>query len=601
MITASYHIEGGDFARAGGASRELKEQLRRIGVEPGIMRRVMIAAYEAEMNVVIHALRGTLWAQVNAGALELEVVDEGPGIIDVEQAMRPGYSTAGPSARALGFGAGMGLPNIRKSSDHFRIDSQVGRGTRVRSTIFLHPGAAAESHGVSTGVLSDRCRGCHSCLKACPTAAVRVRDRHPEILAPLCIDCTECIAACPSGVYGLREISTRDRRERLGPAATLVVPVGFLTGFGGAVDPMAVLEAFEAAGFRAVRFIEEWEKPLRGAAAELTSGRTEENLPTISPLCPAVLNLVAVSFPGLLGQVAPFLSPVEALRDCFRYEALTVVPACPAQQSLLEADSRPGRLEVLSPEGLRALIRPYLRGAGRGDARRGDARRADAGGKDGQAADARRADAGRTGAGRENVLPASFAALPEPADDGLHSFDGNVQVLRAGGMRHVVSILEAAEKGLLGAVGLLELTACAGGCIGSPLFLEDPFIARLRRPLRSAADPAGSPPVPEARVLPRSEALRPRRGVRLDGDMSRAIEKLSRIDALTKSLPGRDCGACGCPSCAALAEDIVLGRSRREQCLFLDQADPADPRPSHAEAESSTAREASSTAKEEPS
>ncbi len=97
----------------------------------------MIASYEAEMNVVIHARTGTLWARLDSGKLDLEIADEGPGIPNVELALREGWSTASEKAREMGFGAGMGLPNIRRNSDLFDIETRVGRGTRIRSTILL--------------------------------------------------------------------------------------------------------------------------------------------------------------------------------------------------------------------------------------------------------------------------------------------------------------------------------------------------------------------------------------------------------------------------------------------------------------------------------
>ena len=131
MITVSYPISGGDFESAGIATRMLKEQLARIGVGPQAMRRAMIASYEAEMNVVIHARVGTLWARVDRDTLDLEVADEGPGIPDVDLALKEGWSTASSQARQMGFGAGMGLPNIRKNSDEFAINSEVGRGTQL--------------------------------------------------------------------------------------------------------------------------------------------------------------------------------------------------------------------------------------------------------------------------------------------------------------------------------------------------------------------------------------------------------------------------------------------------------------------------------------
>jgi hypothetical protein len=114
VITSSHPIAGGDFAAAGCASRGLKDRLRRIGVEAETMRRVMIAAYEAEMNVVIHARRGNLWARFDDRRLELEIVDEGPGIADVAQAMKPGFSTAsaevGPATRSRSAASPAGAP-----------------------------------------------------------------------------------------------------------------------------------------------------------------------------------------------------------------------------------------------------------------------------------------------------------------------------------------------------------------------------------------------------------------------------------------------------------------------------------------------------------
>lgn len=138
MITMSCRIEGGDFDSAGQATRGLKEQLFRVGVSPAAMRRAMIASYEAEMNVVIHARTGTLWARLDERQLDIEVADEGPGIPDVELALREGWSTASAKAREMGFGAGMGLPNIKKNSDEFYIASVVGQGTVLDITIRRH-------------------------------------------------------------------------------------------------------------------------------------------------------------------------------------------------------------------------------------------------------------------------------------------------------------------------------------------------------------------------------------------------------------------------------------------------------------------------------
>lgn len=130
-------IKGGDFDKAGFAASNLKKTLQEIGVSPQIIRRAAIAAYEAEMNIVIHADEGTFKAIITADKVILKINDTGPGIKDIEQAMQIGYSTASDQIREMGFGAGMGLPNIKKSSDFFKIESEPQKGTNLYIEIFF--------------------------------------------------------------------------------------------------------------------------------------------------------------------------------------------------------------------------------------------------------------------------------------------------------------------------------------------------------------------------------------------------------------------------------------------------------------------------------
>ncbi len=126
-----YHVLGKDFSNAGKVSTSIKDTLKRMGINPAVVRRVAIVSYEAEMNLVMYATRGKMALSVSRDAVTLYVEDEGPGIPDVSLAMQEGYSTATPEMREMGFGAGMGLPNIRKNADEFDISSEVGRGTRL--------------------------------------------------------------------------------------------------------------------------------------------------------------------------------------------------------------------------------------------------------------------------------------------------------------------------------------------------------------------------------------------------------------------------------------------------------------------------------------
>lgn len=132
-----YSIKGWDFTRAGEASCEIKNILKQIGVSQDVIRRVAIASYEAEMNVVMYARQGKMRCEIDAAKISITIVDEGPGIADIDQAMQEGFSTATPEMREMGFGAGMGIPNMKRNADDCQITSVVGRGTRVAMSFNL--------------------------------------------------------------------------------------------------------------------------------------------------------------------------------------------------------------------------------------------------------------------------------------------------------------------------------------------------------------------------------------------------------------------------------------------------------------------------------
>lgn len=136
-VKLSYDIIGNDFNVAGKATEQAKKVLKQLGVDSAVARRVSIAAYEAEMNIVIHATRGKMIFKISPKSIEVIAQDEGPGIADVKKALSEGYSTAPDRIRELGFGAGMGLPNMSRFSDEIKIDSVVGVGTTVEMLIHL--------------------------------------------------------------------------------------------------------------------------------------------------------------------------------------------------------------------------------------------------------------------------------------------------------------------------------------------------------------------------------------------------------------------------------------------------------------------------------
>ncbi|MDH7577904.1 MAG: ATP-binding protein [Bacillota bacterium] len=135
-MSLEFTVEGKNFLAAGEASSRLKHTLQHIGFPAPLIRRVAVAAYEAEMNMIIHADRGALKAEITPKTVTIWAEDEGPGIPNIELAMQEGYSTAPDYIREMGFGAGMGLPNIKKCTDIFEINTTIGVGTKLKMVIF---------------------------------------------------------------------------------------------------------------------------------------------------------------------------------------------------------------------------------------------------------------------------------------------------------------------------------------------------------------------------------------------------------------------------------------------------------------------------------
>jgi CBS domain-containing protein/anti-sigma regulatory factor (Ser/Thr protein kinase) len=138
VLDLEYNVAGQDFNKAGESSSDLKKTLYRLGIAPDFVRRAAIVAYEAEMNIVVFTNGGTLRASVQPHMIRIDAIDSGPGIPDIERAMQPGFSTASELVRELGFGAGMGLVNIKNCADKMNIVSEVGKGTHIEVIVYLN-------------------------------------------------------------------------------------------------------------------------------------------------------------------------------------------------------------------------------------------------------------------------------------------------------------------------------------------------------------------------------------------------------------------------------------------------------------------------------
>ena len=136
-IILTYDVPADDFTRAGEASSDVKRKLKQMGVGPDAIRKVAIAMYEGEINMVIHAKGGTITVEITTEEIRMTLADVGPGIPDVDLAMQAGYSTAPDEVRSLGFGAGMGLPNMKEYTDEMVIDTRIGEGTTITMAVKL--------------------------------------------------------------------------------------------------------------------------------------------------------------------------------------------------------------------------------------------------------------------------------------------------------------------------------------------------------------------------------------------------------------------------------------------------------------------------------
>lgn len=137
LIRYTFDVEKDDFDRAGEASSSIKKILRQLGIDSAVIRKIAIASYEAEINIVIHSLGGHVDIEIDPNCIRIIAKDRGPGIGDIELAMQEGYSTASEKVREMGFGAGMGLPNMKKCADKFSVDSELGKGTTITMEMYI--------------------------------------------------------------------------------------------------------------------------------------------------------------------------------------------------------------------------------------------------------------------------------------------------------------------------------------------------------------------------------------------------------------------------------------------------------------------------------
>jgi iron only hydrogenase large subunit-like protein len=403
----------------------------------------------------------------------------------------------------------------------------------------------------------DKCLGCTNCIKRCPVEAIRVHEGKAKIMQERCIDCGECIRACPNHA----KIAVTDTLERFSDFKyKIALPApSFFGQFSDDAKVEDILDAFLRIGFDDV-----FEVALAAEIASFIVHRYLENTnsrkPLFSSACPAVLRLMQIKFPDLLDRVLPIMTPMEVAASLAKEEAAKktglsqeeigafFISPCPAKVTEMRRPMTNSHSSVDGVIGVSLIYKDILKQLGKDKA-------------NGHRAPLRRA-------GNVGLAWGYVTGESKGVDFGTS--------LAVSGIHNVISLLEEIEHGELRDVDFIELQSCIGGCVGGPLNIQNVFVGRVRLRQLVKKYPASEPYYEEqhlrdvynSRTFELREPIQPRPIMVLDEDVSKALLKMERLDTITKELPGLDCGACGSPSCRALAEDIVRGLAFDTDCII---------------------------------
>jgi len=407
----------------------------------------------------------------------------------------------------------------------------------------------------SVSLVRDRCRGCTTCLKRCPTEAIRIRDGHAVIKNERCIDCGECIRLCPYKAKKALYDSFDDIKKY---KWTVAIPAPALYGqFDNLDDLDYVLTGLLDIGFNDVYEV--------ACAAELVSEYTRQYIkqpgltkPIISSACPVIVRLITERFPSLYQNVLPVLQPAELAAAMARKAALKAHPEleskdvgiffispCPAKVSYVK---NPFGIERSDIDAVLSMSDVYFR----------------------LVSAMNKIDTPKS-LSQTGLIGISWAGT-----GGEASALFNDKYLAADGIENVIKVLDEIDNGKLSEVDFVELNACNGGCVGGALTVENPYIAKARlQNLRRYL------PVSQNHLFKEDESLNDLAEsyqwkipleytpvVQLSQNRAEAMRKMQAMQELHSQLPKIDCGSCGSPTCMTLAEDIVNGHAEIDDCVI---------------------------------
>ena len=403
----------------------------------------------------------------------------------------------------------------------------------------------------------EKCNGCTTCLKHCPTEAIRIKDGHAVINDARCIDCGECIRVCPNNAKKAKtgSLSAMDKFKW-----KIALPAPTLYGqFDNLDDVDYVLDGLLKIGFDDVFEV--------SAAAELVSAYTRKYLktdgitkPAISSACPVVTRLIALRFPSLLDHVIHMLPPMEVAAHLAREKAkrehpelsddeigVCFISPCPAKVSYVKNGFAGYKSKVDCVIPISDVYFQLI-------------------------------SVMKYGSDVKSLSNSGIIGISWASSGGEATAIFNENYLAADGIDNVMRVLDQVENGNIPPLEFIELNACTGGCVGGVLTIQNPFIAKARlRSLRRYMPVSENFSVETDEYLPSEflfDDLPEYQPIsRLSSSMAESMRMMADIQRLKGELPGLDCGSCGAPNCRAFAEDIVKGQSTIDKCLIKKHND----------------------------
>ena len=408
----------------------------------------------------------------------------------------------------------------------------------------------SEKNKHSVRLDSDKCKGCTTCLKRCPTEAIRIRGGKAFINKDKCIDCGECIRLCP---YQAKKATHDDISDLDKFKYKIALPAPSLYGQFNNLDNIGYI----IKGLRDIGFDDVFEV---ACAAELVTAYTRMYItqynvkkPVISSACPTILRLISANYPFLCENIMPILPPVDIAAIMAREKAkkehpelkdedigIAFISPCPAKVSYVKSKSKPLIDVTLSVKDIYFLLLDKM----------------------------------KVQAEPDEMTESGLIGIGWACTGGESSAVFNEKYLAADGIENCIRVLEQIDNEDIKDLDFVELNACDGGCVGGAMTIENPFITQtrlksLKRYLPVSANRPTGNIIPDRFFNHKSIEYTPHP---LSDDREVARKMMSDIEKISNKLPGIDCGSCGAPTCMSFAEDIVKGETCADECTVLMRA-----------------------------